>query len=203
MNPMDASEMARALMDRHGLRDWQFRFNNRKRSLGLCLYTDRRIELSRYLVRDNDEQAVRETMLHEIAHALAGPAAGHGPRWKAVCRHIGARPERIDCRATMPEGDWRATCSHCGAVYARHRRPPGGGTYYCRDCRQQAPPLVFEHQRTGETSADMPFVGWQATCPCCGAEYRRQRRPARHLRYHCSDCGDAVGPLVFRRHVGM
>lgn len=202
MNPMDAARLARDLMDAHGLLDWQFRFNNRKSSLGLCQYHAQRIELSRYLVRDNDEPAVRDTLLHEIAHALAGPDAGHGPRWKAMCRRIGARPERVDCQAAMPKGDWHATCPQCGAAYHRHRRPPGGVTHYCRTCRMDGPALVFQHRHTGETTAEVPFTGWLATCPGCGEQYRRQRRPARHLTYYCSACSKHTHPLTFHRHVG-
>lgn len=200
MNPMDASQLARRLMDRHGLRDWQFRFNNRKRALGICNHSDRHIELSRYFVRDNDEQAVRDTLLHEIAHGLAGPEAGHGPRWKAICRRLGARPERVDRHATMPVGDWQATCPQCGEQYSRHRRPPGGAIYHCGHCGPATPPLVFQHRHTGQTAdTDAPFTGWLAVCKRCGAEYQRQRRPARHLTYYCSVCGHTPGPLRFRR----
>lgn len=34
---------------------------------------------------------VHETILHEIAHALAGPGAGHGPKWREMARRVGAR----------------------------------------------------------------------------------------------------------------
>ena len=69
-----AEQIAEHLMTRHGLmgRGWSFAFNRRKRSLGLCHYTARRIELSSHFVEMNDETQVRDTVLHEIAHALAG-----------------------------------------------------------------------------------------------------------------------------------
>jgi predicted SprT family Zn-dependent metalloprotease len=143
MNPIDAAELARQLMDAHGLNDWRFRFNNRKQALGICCHSDRRIELSRYFVKDNDAAAVRDTLLHEIAHAIAGHDAGHGPRWRAVCRRIGARPERVDRKANMPAGQWVAVCRQCGHAYDRHRRPMKRAVYYCRDCGKAGGELAF------------------------------------------------------------
>ena len=43
-------QLAYDLLAKHGLRDWTFAFNRRKRSLGLCLYKIRTIELSVYLI---------------------------------------------------------------------------------------------------------------------------------------------------------
>ena len=35
---------------------------------------------------------IRDTVLHEIAHALVGPEARHGPEWKAIAKRLGATP---------------------------------------------------------------------------------------------------------------
>src|SRR5690606_2786854 len=109
MNHFDAARLARDLMRQHRLHAWTFAFNRAKRGMGLCRYTDRRIELSIHFVTRNDEAEVRDTILHEIAHALAGPEAGHGERWKRQCLAIGATPERCGS-AAMPAGRWRALC---------------------------------------------------------------------------------------------
>ena len=77
-----ARHLAETLLAEHGLSTadppWTFRFNRRKRALGTCHYGPRRIELSSHFVVANDPDEVRDTVLHEIAHALAGPMAGHG-----------------------------------------------------------------------------------------------------------------------------
>ena len=75
-------------MARHGLGDWTFQFDRAKRRFGACNYTTRTISLSRTLTRLNDDAAVRETLLHEIAHALT-PGAGHGPAWQVKCLEFG------------------------------------------------------------------------------------------------------------------
>jgi predicted SprT family Zn-dependent metalloprotease len=131
----EAEQLALKLMAVHGVSGWQFGWNFRKRALGLCRYRERRIELSRHFVKANDEPMVRETVLHEIAHALAGEKAGHGRTWKAACARVGCLPERCDKGAAiMPRGRWQARCGGCGKEYWRHRRPDRGARYWCRGC---------------------------------------------------------------------
>lgn len=143
MDVYSAGTLAERLMADWGLAGWQFGFNRRKRSLGICRYAERRIELSVHFVIANGQEAVRETVLHEIAHALAGARAGHGPRWKAMCARVGAKPERCDTEAQMPQGAWRARCGGCGREYTRHRRPLKGWKYACRSCGPATGVVVF------------------------------------------------------------
>jgi predicted SprT family Zn-dependent metalloprotease len=138
-----AQHLAHSLLLDHHLPDWSFAFNRRRRSLGLCRYVQKRIELSLPYVLRNDEASIRDTILHEIAHALAGQKAGHGPQWKAVCRRIGAIPERCDTTAAMPRGRWHARCAGCGQEFQRHRRPARHATYNCRHCGPEKGAICF------------------------------------------------------------
>lgn len=90
---MEVQAQARALMDRHGLIEWSFRFNHAERQLGLCRYQEKRILLSRGHAANGTRERVTDTILHEIAHALAGPSARHGPAWQMVARRLGATPK--------------------------------------------------------------------------------------------------------------
>lgn len=143
MNLPAAQRLALALLAQHGLTDWSFGFNRRRRTLGVCFYERRRIELSHHFVGGNDEPAVRDTLLHEIAHALAGQAAGHGPKWKTLARQIGATPERLDRDAVMPDGRWYAICPNCGKRFTRYRRPPRNRKYACRACGPEKGSIRF------------------------------------------------------------
>ena len=84
--------MARTLMDEHGLDAWTFAFLEAERRLGDCNFEDRVIRIGRTHALDASEAEIRDTILHEIAHALAGPEARHGALWKATARRIGATP---------------------------------------------------------------------------------------------------------------
>lgn len=90
---MEVDAEARDLMDRHGLADWSFRSNDAEKKLGVCRYREKRILLSRGHAVNGARDQVTDTILHEIAHALAGPRAGHGSDWKTVARQLGATPK--------------------------------------------------------------------------------------------------------------
>jgi len=144
MDHTQARQLALDLMQQYRLAHWTFGWNRRKRSLGLCRYAERRIELSFYFVQANGEEPVRETILHEVAHALAGEKAGHGPRWKAMCAVVGCKPERCDNgSAVMPRGGWAGQCPSCGKQYSRHRKPQKHARYWCRACGPATGPVVF------------------------------------------------------------
>lgn len=132
-------EEARALMVNFGLEEWEFGINSNVRRAGVCYYPTRttpgRIELSAHFADRNPDSEVRDTLLHEIAHALVGPGHGHDAVWQAKCMEIGARPERCYGEdVDMPKGKWRAVCPSCEREYDRHRRPAASPRWYCRPC---------------------------------------------------------------------
>lgn len=136
-------KLALELMGFHGLTDWTFGFNRRKRSMGLCLYKLRAIELSVYFVRRNNHEEIRDTILHEIAHALVGPEHGHNSVWKQKCVEIGAKPNRC-ANADMPEGRWQSHCCGCDSRHYRHRKPKRATGWYCRKCGPELGKLVWK-----------------------------------------------------------
>ncbi len=141
--------MARDLMDLHGLSTWTFAFDRARRRLGSCHAGARRITLSAPLTLLNDERVVRDTVLHEIAHALA-PGDGHGPRWRDACRAVGVPARRcIDAReVVLPPAPYQLVCDACGARYPRYRR--NRGTYVCGRCGGRRPRgAVLRWERSG------------------------------------------------------
>lgn len=123
---------ALGLMRRHGLTDWELVFDRAKTRAGVCRYGDRQIGLSTELTRLHSCAQVTDTVLHEVAHALAGPRAGHGERWKAVARRIGCSASRcVPEDAPRVPAPWVGTCP-AGHTASRHRRP--ARVVSCRAC---------------------------------------------------------------------
>lgn len=128
----EAARLARTLMVEHGLSDWTLVFDRAKRRAGICRYDRRQIGLSAPLTALHDEAEVRDTILHEIAHALVGARHGHDALWRATARRIGSSGERCVARdAPELEGAWVGTCA-AGHRVTRHRRPDRPAA--CRRC---------------------------------------------------------------------
>lgn len=122
---------ANALLREHGLADrgWTFKWDAAKRRGGACHYQTKDISMSKYLVPKWSDEEVREVLLHEVAHALAGGAAGHGPAWRRIAQSIGSTGQRTHSNETETP-KWRAVCPTHGALGAYHRR----GKLSCRRC---------------------------------------------------------------------
>lgn len=122
----DAENLALVLMEDHGIGNtWSFAFDRAKQRCGCAKFKIRTITLSWYYVERNDEADVRDTILHEIAHVLAGAKAGHGRTWQMWAIRVGARPERCATGVDMPEGKIEGVCAPgCTARHTRHRMPP-------------------------------------------------------------------------------
>jgi predicted SprT family Zn-dependent metalloprotease len=125
MNIQTATILADSLMRKHGLISlgWTLELDNSKRRFGMCTHSIRAINLSMPLTELNDEFHVKDTILHEIAHALVGRGHGHGNVWKRKCIEIGAKPVRCYSIAevTQPQMRYYATCGSCGRVHQKCR----------------------------------------------------------------------------------
>ena len=118
-----AAALARELMNQHGLAEWGLVFDNAKTRAGVCRPVSRQIGLSRPLTELHPDDEVRDTILHEIAHALVGAEHNHDAVWKAKAREIGCSARRcVDADQGEIPGDWAGVCPS-GHVLHRHRRP--------------------------------------------------------------------------------
>lgn len=123
MQLAEAARLGRALLDEHGLHDWELVFDRAKRRAGICRESERRIGLSAPLTQVHSDADVRDTILHEIAHALVGARHGHDRVWKATARRIGCSGERLISADTPGvDGAWVGVCQ-AGHRVTRHRRP--------------------------------------------------------------------------------
>ena len=182
---MDLKELeaiASREMTKYELHGWTFGLSNTKRQLGVCKYRTKRIEIAEYYAQNNPVESVLDTLLHEIAHALAGPKASHGPAWKAIAVRIGATPRACDNshQAVVKPGDWQATCSACKKIFHRYKRPRSLTGYRCRCVGRST--LTFEFMGDPALKPVVPMTvqesaKWEAQCAGCKAVHLRLRRP--------------------------
>lgn len=123
MNLNDAEFLARTLIHQY-VPHYRFGWMRAKQTNGRCNYRERTIYLSQPLTQLRTEDAVRTTIMHEIAHALS-PVRGHGPVWQAQMRKFGLPTDRCskDTVDTTSLANWRAVCKGCGKVTHMMRKP--------------------------------------------------------------------------------
>jgi len=210
MDLVAAQQLALDLMSEHGLADegWRFAWSNAKLQIGCAQIRRKRnprtghvekiktIKLSRNLVSLNEEDEVRDTILHEIAHAIAGLEHGHDEVWKTVCRHIGARPMRLaGAEVKASAARFVIVCCECQSILGRrHRRinmerlkqspcihcgPQSKGSLTLRDTMVSAPqpdvePIeeptyinVFFNDLTEEKQREILAAGFDPSAPNC------------------------------------
>ena len=116
--------MERDDMDAHGLEEWTLRFGAARRRLGACFVQPKIIEIARWHAAHGESRDVTNTILHEIAHALAGAKAGrrlvHRTRGAGAAR---ARRDRRRVRRRHGEGPRARDGS---ALRGEHRRRAPG-----------------------------------------------------------------------------
>lgn len=123
---------ARVLMNQHGLGGWIIEWDRAKRRKGQTDYVKRTISLSYEYVRLNPESVVRNTILHEIAHALVGSGNGHNEVWRQKFISIGGNGQRCTTAPVQVEGKIVGTCPD-GHLWFKHRWTKKLRTvqYYC------------------------------------------------------------------------
>lgn len=138
MNLLAAQSLAIELMDQHGLIDlkWYFEFDNSSRRFGCCNYRKHCISLSKKLVLLNEVEQVKDTILHEIAHALVGFEHGHDYVWRQKAIEIGCNGQRCYSSedTVLVEGKYAAECPGCKRISYRHKTPKLGRMHSCGIC---------------------------------------------------------------------
>lgn len=139
MDTRAALDLANSLLYQHGLQDWRITLDRATSRVGVTRHSTKTIGLSAPLVALNDSALIRNTILHEIAHALVGPGAGHGPVWRRKAREIGCDAKRTASNAVTPPKRYMTTCETCGRSAGRSKRPQAGSVYRCQCSRGNAP----------------------------------------------------------------
>jgi predicted SprT family Zn-dependent metalloprotease len=118
------AQLAEQKMQELGLdSSWEFVFDSAKQRAGLCNYSDHKISLSKYIVEYHSIDQSEQVILHEIAHALAGKSAGHGPNWKSLAKSIGYRAEKFTGKEIAEQtAKWIGECRN-GHRHYRFKRP--------------------------------------------------------------------------------
>ena len=112
---------------------WKFAFDLAPVRGGVCRYKEKLIALSVTYCLKASKAEIVDTILHEIAHAIAGPNHGHDEEWKTVARRIGCTAKRCHHVDHTPPR-WRGQCG-CGKEWKRQRLTRRARTGHCPQCK--------------------------------------------------------------------
>lgn len=126
-----ALDLAYELMAEHGLVGWRVKLDHARRRAGQCDYGAKVISLSRHYVRYAEIAHIRDTILHEIAHALVGPRHGHDAVWRQKARELGCTANRCHT-LNFATSRWIMRCPNGCFEVERHRRKKG---LVCATCK--------------------------------------------------------------------
>ena len=138
MNLFEAQRMTLDLMKVHNLWNWTFDWHNKKIVFGTCNHTKQIIYLSKALVLHMEVNAVKNTILHEIAHALVGSGNGHNYIWERKAIEIGCDGNRTNNYESVNKNvvaKYIGICNCCGKKYKMHRLPKRHYSCPCKGSR--------------------------------------------------------------------
>lgn len=131
------------------------------KTFGICSYREHALVLNEQLLKE-DENCIRNTVMHELAHFIAGSKAKHGPEWKKVANRIsvetGLNISRTNSFETHPE-------------VAKYREENIKYKFKCRGCGctlkyTKKTEFVRTYADTFETFSGEKKPRW--TCSRCG-----------------------------------
>ena len=95
MELLTARHLANELLEQYGLKakGWRFAFDESKSRFGSCHYRIKVIFVSRIFCLVITDEKLRDTLLHEIAHALC-PGEHHNEVWRRKAISMGCNGER-------------------------------------------------------------------------------------------------------------
>jgi predicted SprT family Zn-dependent metalloprotease len=137
-------ELAASLLQEHGLHHWKFRWDHARTRFGCCHYSSQVISLSKKLTALRSDKEIRNTLLHEIAHALVGYENHHNRIWRNKAIEIGCDGKRCSNDVQIAPR-FVGTCPSCGTEVLRHRRKE----ISCSKCdRNFNPRFLFRWKET-------------------------------------------------------
>lgn len=98
------------LLADNGLTGWRTEISRGRRTIGMCMYNTKTIKLSKYHLEKDDDVYIKDTIIHEVAHAL-NPDDKHGPSWRKTARALGGTGDQYTKHSDYPS-KWATMCAN-------------------------------------------------------------------------------------------
>ena len=105
----DWTAYAQKMLRDNGLGNWTVKVSRGRKTIGLCSYSDKTIYISKYHIDNDSYDDVRDTIIHEIAHAL-NPRDGHGDKWRETAISLGGTGDQYHSHGANYPSKWSTRC---------------------------------------------------------------------------------------------
>jgi len=119
---------------KYDLHDWILRWGSGFRTLGRCMPRKKTILISKHHVEQSPWEELKDTVIHEAAHALC-PGEHHSPVWRQKFISMGGSGTRLHMGVPVKRTrGWRIECPNaCFEPFVRARRVHQTAT--CNTCK--------------------------------------------------------------------
>jgi predicted SprT family Zn-dependent metalloprotease len=119
----------------HGLLPcWRVVYDSARTRAGQCDFGNRTLSFSCNLVKRGTAAEMREIVLHEIAHGLAGLNHGHDHRWRRIAVRIGCTSGKRCPNFQLAKPRWLLCCSRGCWQVPRFKRSMSQLKQKCTEC---------------------------------------------------------------------
>jgi len=124
MNIEKAEQLVKRIWKDLQLTYINFRWGNMKRGYGYYYFNKGKEEIvmSKPLTLLNSEYSFKNSLLHEISHALVGHANGHNIVWRRMAHRLGCDGKRCYSELKIPKGKYVYKCPKCKTRYHLYRQ---------------------------------------------------------------------------------
>lgn len=152
-NPVDRHkpifQYFQSLFEQYNLKGWKMGYDSASRRAGACHGSKKLITLSKHFVLHNTAEEIKNTIVHEIAHAIDNEDRGysnHDGRWKAIAIALGDDGARCydSEKVVMPEGKHLYACISCSKEVRYHKRK--SNKFSCIDCARKNGVYKFDER---------------------------------------------------------
>lgn len=134
-------KFATDLLEENGLFDWSISFERSLVRAGTCRYLQKSICFNVLFLKSVSVSEIRNTVFHEVAHALAGPTAGHEEKWASICEQLGGNARVVttipEVLASSENYDWIGVCPNCNYTHGSVSVPTS--VWVCVSCSSTVP----------------------------------------------------------------
>ena len=116
---------------------WKIALDHALKRLGQTNYNKKLITISKHFLRGPscNEKKIKNTVLHEIAHVIAGPSNAHNQKWKNIALKIGC-DAKIYGTMDLPDAKWLMYCPK-SCFKQKYFRKPKTDNKVCLKCKSK------------------------------------------------------------------